>query len=216
MTNPDYTAIMLLVDRSGSMHSIQTDAEGGVNTFIANQAKAEDRRTIRIAQFNHDYHLIQSSIEAKDSPTFRLWPSGNTALLDAMGRAITEFGEELAALPEDERPGTVILAVMTDGMENWSQEYSWDAIKTMVTHQEKNYGWQVIYLGANQDAIETGRRIGVRTDRSMSYTASGIGTQSVLDSMDTYVTAAAAGAPAAFTEAQRSAAMKEDDDANQD
>jgi hypothetical protein len=216
MTNPDYTAIMLLIDRSGSMHTIQTDAEGGVNTFIANQAKADGRRTVRIAQFNHDYTLVHASTDAVDVPKFQLWPSGNTALLDAMGRAITEFGEELAALPEDERPGTVILAVMTDGMENWSQEYSWDAIKTMVNHQEENYGWQVIYLGANQDAIETGRRIGVRHDRSMSYTSSGIGTRSVLNSMDTYVASAAAGAPAAFTEAQRGAAMKEDSDADQD
>jgi hypothetical protein len=216
MTNPDYTAIMLLIDRSGSMHTIQTDAEGGVNTFVANQAKAEGRRTIRVAQFNHDYKLVHASIEASEVPKFSIAPSGNTALLDAMGRAITEFGEELAALGEDERPGTVILAVMTDGLENWSSEYSWDAIKTMVTHQEENYGWQVIYLGANQDAIATGRRIGVRRDRSMSYAASGIGTQSVLNTVDAYVASAAAGGRAAFTEAQRTAAMKEDSDANQD
>jgi hypothetical protein len=211
VTNADYTAIMLLIDRSGSMYSIKGDAEGGVNTFVANQAKAEGRRTIRIAQFNTDYLPVCDSIDASEVEKFVLEPFGNTALLDAMGRAITEFGQELAALPEQERPGLVILAVMTDGMENSSTEYSWAAIQEMVKHQEEAYQWQVIYLGANQDAIKTGARLGVRRERSMSYSASHAGTHAVLDSMDTYVASAASGQSAGFTDAQRDAAMTEDE-----
>lgn len=210
MTDARYTAIMLLVDRSGSMQSIKTDAEGGVNAFIADQAKADDRRTIRVAQFNHDYVLVHESLDAKNAPRFALSPGGNTALLDAMGRSITEFGEELAALPEEQRPGTVIVAIMTDGMENWSQEYSWDAIKKMVLHQEENYGWQIIYLGANQDAIEVGGRLGIRRDRSMSYSASSVGTRSGLAAMGGYVAQAAGGQSVGFTEEQRTEAMKGD------
>ena len=33
---PDLTDITLVVDRSGSMASVREDAEGGVNSFIAN------------------------------------------------------------------------------------------------------------------------------------------------------------------------------------
>lgn len=211
MTNADYTATMLLIDRSGSMYSIKGDAEGGVNTFVANQARADGKRTIRIAQFNTDYLPVCRSTDPIDVPKFVLEPFGNTALLDAMGRAITDFGQELAALPEEERPGLVILAVMTDGMENSSTEYSWAAIQEMVKHQEDVYQWQVVYLGANQDAIATGARLGVRRGRTMSYAASSVGTQSVLDSMDAYVATASAGQSAEFTDAQRDAAMKEDE-----
>ena len=41
-----------------------------------------------------------------------LQPRGGTALYDALGRLITDVGAELAALPEDERPGTVIVVVI--------------------------------------------------------------------------------------------------------
>jgi hypothetical protein len=37
--NTNLTDLTLVVDRSGSMDSIKTDAEGGVNSFIAEQAK---------------------------------------------------------------------------------------------------------------------------------------------------------------------------------
>lgn len=210
MTDASYTAIMLLVDRSGSMHTIKSDAEGGVNDFIATQAKAEGRRTIRVAQFNSDYVLVHGSTDAKDTPEFVLNPYGNTALLDAMGQSIGEFGEELAALPEEQRPATVVVAIMTDGMENWSQEYTWDAIKKIVKHQEENYGWQIIYLGANQDAIEVGGRLGIRRERSMSYNASSVGTRSGLAAMGGYVAQAAGGQSVGFTEEQRAEAMRED------
>ncbi|MCL2471991.1 MAG: hypothetical protein FWF25_09705 [Propionibacteriaceae bacterium] len=66
-------------------------------------------------------------------------PRGSTALLDAVGRSITAFGERLAALPEDDRPSRVIFAIMTDGMENASKEFTHAAIKEMITRQEKTY-----------------------------------------------------------------------------
>ena len=214
MTDPNYTAIMLLIDTSGSMHSIQSDAEGGVNSFVADQAKADGRRTIRIAQFSDEYELVHASRDAKTVPTYRLNPYRSTALLDAMGRAITEFGQELAALDEDARPGTVIFAVMTDGHENSSVEYSWDQVKALVTHQEEIYNWQVLYLGANQDAIAVGQRMGVRPSKSMSYSASSTGTRSAYNTVSDYVAVAAAsplGVAVGFTDEQRAEAMKDDE-----
>lgn len=209
MTDPTYTAIMLLIDRSGSMHSIKDSAENGISDFIASQGCAEGRRTIRIAQFDSEYELVHESLDALDAPRYRLVPRGVTALLDSMARAITEFGEELAALPEQRRPGTVIFAIMTDGLENASKEYNWSEIKEMVEHQERTYSWQVIYLGANQDAVATGARLGVRHGRSMTYTASSVGTQAVLDSIDMYVTAAASGQAPEFSDEDRENATKE-------
>lgn len=212
MTDPNYTAIMLLIDHSGSMHSIKDDAEGGVNSFVADQAKAEGRRTIRIAEFSDEYLLVHASTDAKSVPRYSLVPFRSTALLDAMGRAITEFGQELAALPEDARPGTVIFAVMTDGHENSSREYGWGQIKALVAHQEEIYNWQVLYLGANQDAIAVGQRMGVSAGHSMSYSASSTGTRSVYNSVSDYVAVAAASAgPVEFSTEQREEAMLEDE-----
>jgi len=208
MTNPDFAAVMLLIDRSGSMASIQRAAEGGVNDFIKGQAAQPGRRTIRIAKFDDAYELVQPSTSAATSPSFKLEPRGMTALLDAMGRSINEFGQELAALPEDERPGVVILAVMTDGHENASVEYDWPMVRAMVEHQEKAYGWQVLYLGANQDAVETGVKLGVQRSRSMTYAATDHGTRSVTDSLSGYVASAASGLSASFTDEDREDAQR--------
>ncbi len=93
-----------------------------------------------------------------------------TALLDAIGRLITDAGASLAALPEDERPGTVIVGIMTDGLENASKEWTHPAIKALIEQQTKTYSWEFLYLGADQDAIEVGTALGVPAARSMTYT----------------------------------------------
>jgi hypothetical protein len=212
MTDPSYTAIMLLIDHSGSMASIQDDAEGGVNSFVVEQAKADGRRTVRIAEFSDEYELVHESRDAAAVPYYKLIPFRSTALLDAMGRAITEFGKELAALDEDARPGTVIFAVMTDGHENSSREYGWSQIKALVAHQEATYNWQILYLGANQDAIAVGQRMGVSAGHSMNYAASGIGTRAAYSTVSDYVGLASASAgPVEFTAEQREEVMQEDE-----
>lgn len=208
MTNLNYTAICLLVDRSGSMISIKRSAEEGINEFLVSQSKAEGRRDVRIVQFDHDYEVVQELQVPPGDFTFTLVPRGSTALLDAMGRAISEFGGELAAMEEANRPGTVIFAVMTDGEENASHEYTIDAIKNLVERQENEYNWQVLYLGANQDAIKVAASMGIRQDRSMTYAASDIGTRSVIGTMDSYIAVASAGGAASFTDEDRERATR--------
>lgn len=215
MTNSNYTAVMLLVDRSGSMQSIRRSAEGSINEFVNSLRDGGDGHyTIRIAQFDWHptiglrYDTICRSIDPAMAPEFELDPYGSTPLLDAMGYSITEFGEELSAMPENERPATVIYAVMTDGLENSSREFTWDQIKTMVTRQEKEYGWNIVYLGANQDAFLTGEKLGVPKFSTMTYAASDYGTRSATQSLGAYVTAAASGQSAAFTDEQRADATK--------
>ena len=89
-----------------------------------------------------------------------------TALLDAIGRTIDDLGKRLAALPEEQRPGQVIVAIFTDGLENASQNYTGEKINKMIRHQREVYGWEFLFLAANQDAIATAARMGI--DRSHS------------------------------------------------
>jgi hypothetical protein len=131
-----------------------------------------------------------------------------TAIYDAMGRAIDEFGAELGALPEPQRPSTVIFAVMTDGRENSSIEETAATVKARVSHQINTYRWHVLYLGANQDAILEAAKVGVPTASAITYDATDRGTRSVLDSANTYTASAVAGERAGFTEAQRRAARR--------
>jgi hypothetical protein len=62
-------------------------------------------------------------------------PRGRTALLDATAKFITEIGEQLSALPEDQRPGHVICLIMTDGMEDSSHDWTWDTVRPPIEQQ---------------------------------------------------------------------------------
>lgn len=169
MTDPTLTHVYFLLDRSGSMQSIKTDTEGGFAAFIEEQRAGEGTCLVTLAQFDDAYEVVYSGTPVQDTPPLDLRPRGMTALLDAMGRFITSAGADLAALPEDRRPGTVIVAVMTDGMENASREWTHPAIKALVEQQTRDYGWQFLYMGADQDAIEVGQGLGVAAAASVTY-----------------------------------------------
>jgi hypothetical protein len=107
---------------------------------------------------------------------YSLQPRGGTALLDAVGRAITETGERLKATPEADRPGLVVFAVVTDGLENSSHEFTKDAVKALILHQQDVYHWKFIFLGANQDAFAEGGSIGVKTAGIANFAANKVRT----------------------------------------
>jgi len=170
MTRSDLTHLYFLLDRSGSMQSIKADTEGGFAAFVQEQRNAVSGECrVTLAQFDNTYELVYADVPLADVPPLDLAPRGSTALLDAMGRMITEAGARLAALPEDRRPGTVVVAVMTDGHENASTEWTHPAIKSLVEQQTESYRWQFLYMGADQDAIEVGRSMGVKAEHSVTY-----------------------------------------------
>ncbi len=169
MTDQNLTHIYLLLDRSGSMQSIKTDTEGGFAAFVEEQRRTPGACRVTLAQFDNHYEVVYADRPIADVPALDLQPRGSTALLDAMGRLITEAGAQLAALTEADRPGTVIVAIMTDGHENASREWTHPAIKALVEQQTGQWGWQFLYMGADQDAIEVGRNIGVAPANSVTY-----------------------------------------------
>ena len=168
MSNPDRTLLVFLLDRSGSMQSIKSDVEGGFAAFIDEQRQAPGDCAATLAQFDTEYELVYDRVPVGEVPALNLQPRGSTALLDAMGKLITDTAAQLDAAPEAERPGTVIVAIMTDGYENSSREWTHPAIKSLVEQQTK-HGWEFLYMGADQDAIEVGASLGVQRDKSVSY-----------------------------------------------
>lgn len=165
----DLTHIYVLLDRSGSMMSIKSDVEGGFAAFIAEQREQPGECRVTLAQFDNVYEVVYRSVPVTEVGPLVLVPRGSTALLESMGRLITEAGAELAKLPEDERPGAVIVAVMTDGRDNCPGEWTRRAIRDLVNQQTNDYSWQFLYMGADQDAIEVGASLGVSADHSVSY-----------------------------------------------
>lgn len=169
MADLDLTRLVFLLDRSGSMRSIQSDIEGGFAAFIDDQRAAAGECTVTLAQFDDRFDVVYRDVDVERVPPLALRPRGRTALLDAMGRLITELGADIAALPEEQRPGSVIVAIMTDGMENASVEWTHPAVKELVKQRTEEFDWQFLYMGADQDAIEVGARLGVKREQSLTY-----------------------------------------------
>lgn len=165
----DYTHIVLVVDRSGSMSNIRFDAEGGINDFIKSQKSGPGKCTITLYDF--DTH-IEKKIHMKDvvsSKKYELHPRGFTALYDAIGIAVKETGEDLRKLPESLRPETVIVCIVTDGHENSSKKFTLQEIKEMITHQKDVYKWDFVFNGADVTAIKVAENMGFNRDSSIQY-----------------------------------------------
>ena len=109
-----------------------------------------------------------------DVPALSITPRGSTALLDAMSRSIARIGARLAAKPDSERPGSVIIIVITDGEENASCEVTRKALNRSIEHQRKNYNWQFMYLGADLSAVSEAASIGIPAAARYSPDARGV------------------------------------------
>ena len=168
----DLTDITLIVDRSGSMGSVCEEAEGGVNAFIKRQQQQPGEALLTLVQFDTEYEFVTQGTSVQDVPLYKLIPRGMTALLDAVGQAIQQTGERLASMPEHERPGLVIVVVMTDGLENSSCEFTKSQVKSLIQHQQDVYDWQFTFLGANQDAFEEARSMGMPSSAAANYSPS--------------------------------------------
>jgi hypothetical protein len=84
---------------------------------------------------------------------------GTTALLDAVGIAISKIVDQTRRTPKEEQPGHTLFVITTDGMENASREFSYKEVRRLIDHQKSRYGWEFLFLGANIDAAETAQRV---------------------------------------------------------
>ena len=185
MTDPtsrsNWTEIAFILDRSGSMQSIVETAVTGFNELLDAQKKEHEQTPVRMSLilFNTEYEVPFASVPAPELPRLDMKtysPDGSTALLDAIGRTIDETGSMLAAMPESQRPGKVIIAILTDGEENSSRVFNWAQISEKIRHQREVYKWEFLFLGANQDAIATAARMNIDADAGTNFfqTDSGI------------------------------------------
>lgn len=208
MTNSDLTLIAALLDRSGSMATSKAATEDGWRELINAQRQEPGECRVTLAQFDDRYDIVYSPTAIADLPEFVLEPRGMTAMLDAVGKFITDVGVSLAVTAEDNRPGQVICLIMTDGHENASHEWTWDKIKELIKNQQDQWNWKFIFLGANIDAVSVADDMGIPMASAMTYNA-GSG-QAVMDSFAVAaasMTSTRSGLVDAFTDEDRAKAM---------
>lgn len=216
MTDPNYSHIIFIVDRSGSMWSTASDATGGIRQFIKDQTLLPGRKTLSLYQFNSQSEQVYCFQPLARAMTYELIPNGGTALYDTIMTAVTKEGEILAAMEEDLRPGKVVVIIVTDGEENSSVEHRGDEgrqhVKELLEQQQTAYSWQVTYIGANVDAFSNAAAMGIPVASAANYNASHTGTRFAFDMASRGTSRYLSGLEGSitYTETERSAAMQDD------
>lgn len=203
MTNSDLTLIAALLDRSGSMEDCRRATETGFDELMAKQRTEPGQAIVTLSMFDDVYENVYANVPLAQVRPLKLLPRNMSAMLDAIGRFVTEVGEHLASLNEADRPGTVICLIMTDGLENASQEWTWGAVHALITQQREQYNWKFIFLGANIDAIDVGSRIGVPKGTSLTYSADSISVRSTWESTGRAVSGGRFGGGMDFNDEER-------------
>ncbi|MDG4657260.1 VWA domain-containing protein [Ectobacillus antri] len=184
--NRNLTEIVFLLDRSGSMSGLESDTIGGFNALIRKQNQMEGETKVTVVLFDDEYEVVWDGVDAKGlTLTEKEYQvRGCTALLDAIGKSIIEVGRRLSQTNEAQRPGKVIFAITTDGEENASQEFTYKKIKEMITHQQEIYSWEFLFLGANIDAAQEAKSIGIHAENAFEFRACESGVQDMYVMME--------------------------------
>ena len=173
--------LISILDMSGSMSHLTDDTIGGFNTLIADQGK--DDVDVTLVLFNDKYQKVFEKVPVGEVPelTREVYRAmGMTALLDAIGKTVNEF--------ETEKGEKVLLAITTDGQENASLEYNRKLIKKLLEEKQKE-NWEVLFIGANIDAISEADSLGIRPEMARQYVADKKGTEVLYKSMSKAVKA---------------------------
>lgn len=165
----DLTDVTVIMDRSGSMISCREEAENGLNHFVEEQKKQPGECLFSLVQFDNEYEFVHRGEKIANVPKFTLVPRGMTALLDAVGRAISETGIRLSVMNESDRPGLVVFVIVTDGGENGSHEFTRQQVRQMIERQKEVYKWKFTFLGANQDAFAAAGSLGIDLSAVANY-----------------------------------------------
>ncbi|MBT6232252.1 MAG: VWA domain-containing protein [Nitrosomonadales bacterium] len=163
----DFVNIRIVLDRSGSMGSAIKETIDSINTFVKDQQNEKVTGSITISTFDSgsiETPIRNTLIEDMKSLDYNfLNPRGATPLLDAIGLAINEHGSKNVEQNEKKT-----LVIVTDGLENASTEYTNKAIKQLIENKT-NEGWLIIYLGADHDAFDQSKNIGIEYDKTLHY-----------------------------------------------
>ena len=180
------TDITIILDRSGSMFTIKSATIEGFNSFINKQQKGDFDANLTFVQFDNEYEKVYEQKEIKKVKYLNhetYIPRGTTALLDAIGITINSTKKRIDTIGKSKKPTNVIIAIITDGYENASVEYSYKAISKMIHKREKKDNWNFIFLAANQDAIKEGGRFGIHSDKALTFKNNREGVENAFKSM---------------------------------
>lgn len=151
--------IVFLLDRSGSMAGSEKDTIGGYNSYLDSQRK--NNVLVTTVLFDGEYEVLHDRkkiSEVKNLTNKEYFARGCTALLDAIGRTITEM--------DNKKAKKVIFVITTDGEENSSRMYTKKQISEMIKGHKN---WEFMFIGADIDSFNEASSLGIKKENVCNY-----------------------------------------------
>lgn len=161
------THVLMIVDMSGSMHGLAKDVRGGFNQYIES-LDPNDKYSFTVTVFDTEFINLCLAVPLSDVPRLNeknYMPRGMTALLDAIGKTVTDF-EAKNVMQDGDR---VLVVVQTDGFENSSSEFTRERIAEMIAEREKTEKWSFVFLGAGPNTWKQAGMMGFQRASTVSY-----------------------------------------------
>ena len=204
-TMPKRLSCALVIDESGSMSGLRQATIDGANAWLADQRKDGPDDLLTLVLFDAPQDPAKPRVRVRydavplkeivDLTEADYKPDGGTPLYDAIGSTISRLeGDPRSA------DRSIVLVVMTDGLENASVEYTRESIAARVAQKERE-GWTIMYLGANQDAKQVAAGMSLDANFAVSYEPSIAGTAAAYSATSAATRAVRQAAPAAAVSA---------------
>lgn len=128
-------SIILLLDESGSMNELKTEAIQSVENFIEKRKKIDPSQLLTMYTFGSTIRVIYDKVPLSDIKSYENYkPYGLTKLFDCMN----------LALQSEEKKATCV--VVTDGNDTTS-DTTYEMIQKLVS-SKKLQGWKFFYLSS--------------------------------------------------------------------
>lgn len=173
--------VVFLLDRSGSMKRVQEEA---IETFNHQVAKTQaglagqEHINTEVSLVTFGSRVDEPEIwcrplaEMEPFPAEDYEPSGMTAMYDAVGYAIQRLRQQ----PDiDDKNTSVLMFIMSDGIENNSKNYGASHISAMVREMQATERWTFVYEGANQDLATVQDQVNIEAGNFLQWNADGAG-----------------------------------------
>lgn len=175
---------LIILDKSGSMHSVRREAVDAYNETLGAIKAAQEKygdtqeQYVSLALFcNCGIDMVYDRVPAAQAEMMdydRYHPCCSTPLFDAIGTTINRLkshGETLADY-------TALVTIITDGYENSSREWTGEAVKSLIS-ECREQGWMVSFIGAMKDAKEIA--VSISIENVMQWTQTHEGTREMSD-----------------------------------
>lgn len=165
------TAIVILLDKSGSMASLRNEVISEFNQFIQKQKEiVNDEDLFYMAQFSSELVVTRdwtsiSTVEELTKEDYN--PGGFTRFYSSMNDVIESAGQHFNSLTV--KPDKVLFVAITDGRDNVSSPGSKETLIQKMKHQSEKYGWDFSFMGSNFDVEKESQSIGIRAGNTKSF-----------------------------------------------